>query len=151
MINREEGKALAAACVPYLGTPHRNGAYVKGRGVDCALLPACAAKDLGWFESIEALNIELFYNGEWYLHSNDEKMLRAVERFCDKADDLPIQEGDLLLYKYGRAVSHIVVYVGNNMGIHADAYIGSVCYVDINSQRLAKRYYGRYRLKGGKR
>lgn len=42
-----DGEKIAKAAAAWLGTPHINGAKVKGRGVDCGMLLIGCAEDAG--------------------------------------------------------------------------------------------------------
>lgn len=43
----QQGEKIALAAREWLGTPHVNGARVKGKGVDCGMLLIGALEDAG--------------------------------------------------------------------------------------------------------
>lgn len=131
----------------WLGTPHVNQAKVKGKGVDCGMLLIACLEDAGYVPK-GTIKVET-YSNEWHLHHSSEWFLHIVERYCDKVDDL--QEGDFLLYRYGRCVSHGAIYVGGGYVIHAlveqgvvMSDIDDVMFVDKHGK---SRLYGIYRFR----
>lgn len=115
MITEEQGKKIADGAMKWLGTPHINGAKVKGRGVDCAMLCMASVEEAGLLHKYK-VEIEP-YSNEWHLHHSDEKLLGYVKEYCQPVDDL--QPGDFLMYQFGRCISHAAVYIGDGMVCHS--------------------------------
>lgn len=131
----------------WLGTPHVNQAKVKGKGVDCGMLLIACLEGAGCVPK-NAIKVEP-YSNEWHLHHSAEWFLHIVERYCDKVANL--HEGDFLLYRYGRCVSHGAIYVGGGYVIHALVDQGVVM-SDIDDVMFVDKYgksrlYGIYRFR----
>ena len=109
------GRKIANAALEYLGTPHVNQAKVKGKGVDCGMLLIAALEDSGAIAK-DSIKVEP-YSNEWHLHHSEEWFKSVVETYCERVHEL--QEGDFILYQYGRCVSHGAVYVGDNNVCHS--------------------------------
>ena len=143
------GRKIADAALEYLGTPHVNQAKVKGKGVDCGMLLIASLEDAG---AVEKDSIEIApYSNEWHLHHSEEWFKGYIETYCDKVDEL--QEGDFILYQYGRCASHGAVYVGNGIVCHALVNHGcvltemdDVMFLDAHGK---SRVRGFYRFRGG--
>lgn len=112
-----DGEKIAAAAIPWLGTPHVNMARVKGKGVDCGMLLIGALEDAG---IIERASIKIApYSNEWHLHHSEEWFLGYVKQYCDRVPVADMLPGDFLLYQFGRCISHAGILVGPNLAIHA--------------------------------
>lgn len=143
-----DGHKIASAAAGWLGTPHVNGAKVKGRGVDCGMLLIAALEDSG---TIKRGDIPVApYSNEWHLHRSEEWFLRYVKKYCRAVDEM--QEGDFLLYQFGRCISHGGVYLGNGKIAHAVvgqgvilSNIDDVMFIDAKGQ---PRLRGVYRFGG---
>ena len=143
------GRKIANAALEYLGTPHVNFAKVKGKGVDCGMLLIASLEDAG---AIEKNSIKIApYSNEWHLHHSEEWFKGYVETYCDKVEEL--EEGDFILYQYGRCASHGAVYVGNGIVCHALVNHGcvltgmdDVMFLDAHGK---SRVRGFYRFRGG--
>lgn len=143
------GRKIADAALEYLGTPHVNQAKVKGKGVDCGMLLIASLEDAG---VVQKDSIEIApYSNEWHLHHSEEWFKDYIEKYCDKVEEL--QEGDFVLYQYGRCASHGAVYVGNGIVCHALVNHGcvltgmdDVMFLDAHGK---SRVRGFYRFRGG--
>ena len=144
-----EGRKVAEAAKTWLGTPHVNGARVKGKGVDCGMLLIGSLEDAG---VMERNSMEIApYSNEWHLHHSEEWFLSYVKSKCRKVRKP--RPGDFLLYQYGRCVSHGAVYIGDGRVVHAVVRQGvimsdtnEVQFVDAKGQ---SRLRGIYRYNGG--
>lgn len=56
----QQGEKIALAAREWLGTPHVNGARVKGKGVDCGMLLIGALEDAGVIKKRRHRNSALF-------------------------------------------------------------------------------------------
>ena len=110
-----QGEKIARAAEKWLGTPHVNGAKVKGVGVDCGMLLIASLEDAGAIQQ-DAIMVEP-YSNEWHLHHSEEWFLSIVQRYCHEVEG--VEEGDFLMFQYGRCVSHGGVYVGNGRIVHS--------------------------------
>lgn len=147
-----DGEKIAAAAMPWLGTPHVNQARVKGLGVDCGMLLIGALEDAGL---IEKGTIEIApYSNEWHLHHSEEWFLSYVKKYCVPITEVDMAIGDFLMYQFGRCVSHGGIYIGNNQIIHAVidqgvilSDLNDVMFLDAHGK---SRLRGIYRFKGVK-
>ena len=99
----------------WIGTPYVEQARVKGVGVDCAMLVAGIAINLGLIS--DKLNIEP-YDIQYHLHNREEKLLSILEGFgCIRKSEG--QVGDILAFRFGRSCSHLGVLIDNQQFIHA--------------------------------
>lgn len=111
------GEKIAKNAFSWIGTPHINGAKVKGKGVDCGMLLIGCLEDSELLKKNE-LYIEP-YSNEWHLHHSDEWFKNYVEQCCREVPYSDLQVGDFLLYQFGRCCSHGAVYIGDNTVIHS--------------------------------
>ena len=144
-----DGDKIVQAAMGWLGTPHVNGACVRGRGVDCGHLLAGVVIDAGLITAVD-IHLPGSYPHDWHLHKSDEWFLRYVQQYCDKVTDM--QPGDFLVYQYGRCVSHAAIYMGHDTVCHAYVEIGTVL-SDIHDVMFCdaqgrSRLRGIYRFKG---
>lgn len=137
-----DGEKIVQAAYTWLGTPHVNGAKVKGAGVDCGMLLIGATEDA---RLIEKGKVQIPpYSNEWHLHHGEEWFQHYVETWCDRVDDM--EPGDFLLYQFGRCISHGAIYVGDGKVIHAYVDQG-VILSDLNDVMFYDAK-GRSRLRG---
>lgn len=113
-----DGEKIACAAKEWLGTPHVNQAKAKGFGVDCGMLLIAAAEDAGVIQK-DSIPIRP-YSNEWHLHHAEQWFLHYVETYCRKIEECESMEpGDMLMYQFGRCISHGGIYIGNHAIIHA--------------------------------
>lgn len=119
-----ERAAVVAEARSWLGTPYHMGARVKGVGVDCAQLLVAVYEDLGLVEHVELEP----YHPEWFLHRSDELFVNGIAAYCHRVGGLmtKTRPGDIVLYRYGRAVSHGAIAVGTDLVVHAVRQAGRV-------------------------
>lgn len=116
----------------WLNTPYHSMAKIKGVGVDCGQFIIAVYEECGLVESISTGS----YTHDWHLHKGEEKYLNFVEKYCDKVDTpLP---GDIIVFQFGRCVSHGGIFIGENKIIHSYVNLG-VIYSDINDAILCKK------------
>lgn len=137
-----DGEKIAKAAAAWLGTPHINGAKIKGRGVDCGMLLIGCVEDAELLKK-DSVQIES-YSNEWHLHHSEEWFLSYVQKYCDEVETM--QPGDFLLYQFGRCISHGAVYVGKGRAIHA--YIDRGVVMTDLSDVMFYDAKGRSRLRG---
>lgn len=138
------GRKIANAALEWLGTPHINQAKVKGKGVDCGMLLIASLEGAGAIPQ-DSIAVEP-YSNEWHLHHSEEWFKSVVEAYCDKVDEL--QEGDFILYQYGRCVSHGAVYIGDGVVCHSEIRNGcildemrAVKFLDAQGKSRVRGYY----------
>lgn len=65
-----DGEKIAKAAAAWLGTPHINGAKVKGRGVDCGMLLIGCVEDAGLLKKTVYKLIHILTNGTYIIAKN---------------------------------------------------------------------------------
>lgn len=117
---QEQRDAVIAEAMTWIGTPHHNGARVKGQGVDCGQFPIAVYAALGLMPDIKPDA----YPPDFHLHRDREWYLSIAEKY---GKELPEgskpKRGDFALYKIGRIFSHgAIIEVWPGRIIHA--YVG---------------------------
>nr|DAE53970.1 MAG TPA: cell wall-associated hydrolase [Bacteriophage sp.] len=117
------GDKIVQAAMRWLGTPHVNGACVRGRGVDCGHLLAGVVIDAGLISRSD-VHLPDNYPHDWHLHRSDPWFLNYIQAYCDEVTDM--RPGDFLVWQYGRCVSHAGIYMGHDTVCHAYVDMGTV-------------------------
>lgn len=118
-----QSQALLSAAHEWLGVPYRYGGNDR-KGIDCSGLVLQVYKD--------ALDIKLPRNS------------REQHDYCTAIAKGSLIPGDLIFFATGKdkkRVSHVGIFVGDNLMIHASASKG-VILSDINSQYYSRTYVG---------
>lgn len=104
----------------YVGTPHINGADVKGVGLDCCTLITSIYREAG----LADIEIKKGYSADWFCKRDCEELIVPyLEQYFVPVRDLKV--GDLIGYSWGRSrVAHLSMYLGNNTVIHCQADVG---------------------------
>jgi len=127
----------------WLGTPYHHQARVRGVGVDCAMLLCEVYEACGMIPHIDPRP----YPPDWHLHRSEEKYLGWIKKYADQVDE-PMP-GDVVLYQFGRTVSHAGIVIDWPMIIHA--YRGQGCVMSEGDRgELGPRIAGFYRLRDKK-
>lgn len=140
MIHSQQHSIVTEA-LTWLGTPYHHQGRVKGVGVDCATL-LC--------EVYEAVRLIDHYDPgpyppDWHMHQMWQRYLEHIQKFCDQVDDP--QPGDIVLYHFGKCISHAAIVVEWPTIIHSYIHQG-VILQDGTKGSLARRIAGFYRLRG---
>lgn len=139
MDNIPQRKRIVKEALSWSRTPYHHEAEVKGGGVDCAMFLVKVYSDLGLIPYFDPRP----YSPQWHLHHSEEIYLRFVEKHAKKVD-MPLP-GDVVLYKFGRCISHGAIVVDWPIIIHVIVDIG--CTLDDGTQgRLRNRLYGFYSI-----
>lgn len=129
---REQRAAVIEEARAWLKTPYHHQGFVKGSGVDCAFLLVEVYHACGLIPKIDPRP----YPPDWHFHRDEERYLKWVEKYA-----CPVtapQPGDVVLYKFGRCVSHGAIVVEWPTIIHAALHEG--CLLGEGDQgRLAGR------------
>ena len=140
---------LYETALSYVGTPHINGANVKGAGLDCCTLITNIYKEMGWAD----IPMEFGYSGDWYCQKDCKELVLAyLTKYCYEVDEL--QPGDVISYRWGHSnYAHLSMYIGNGCIIHCSADNGT-CITDLDDPLLLdakgrSRATGFWRLKDG--
>ena len=142
MTEAEARAAIVAEARTWLGTPYHHAARVKGAGVDCAQILVEVYSAAGLIERFDPG----YYPPDWMLHRDEERYLATVTRFAHPVvEPLP---GDVVVYRFGRCVSHGAIVVDWPTIIHAYAPDRKVSVGDGMSLRLRARLAGFYSVFG---
>jgi cell wall-associated NlpC family hydrolase len=135
----EQRKAVVLEAKTWIGTPYSHQGRIKGAGVDCGMLPIEVFEKCGLMEHIDVP----YYNVAWHLHHGEEKYLGWVKKYCTEVTDREPLPGDMILYKYGRCISHSAMVTEWPQVIHA--YVGQgVLLANAENQALKKKQVSIY-------
>jgi len=123
LVERERALVVMEAR-SWIGTPYHVGAKIKSVGVDCAQLLVAVYESLGLVEDVQLAP----YNAGWFLHHSDELFLAGIAAYCHRVGGImaPQLPGDILLFRYGRAVSHGGIIASAGSVVHAERRTGVV-------------------------
>jgi Cell wall-associated hydrolases (invasion-associated proteins) len=114
---------VVTEALSWVGTPYLHQGYVKGAqgGVDCAMILVGVYEPLGLLpKGIDPRP----YPMQWHLHKSAERYLDWFRAHAREVEEPGL--GDIALYKFGRAVSHSAIIVGENVIVHAYRKAGMV-------------------------
>jgi cell wall-associated NlpC family hydrolase len=136
---KEERSKIVQEALTWLGTPYHHTGRVKGAGTDCGMLILQCFITTGLIDPVKVGA----YAMDWHLHRSEQLYLGWVERYCKKVDRETPLPGDVIVYQYGRCVSHGALVVEWPTIIHA--YVGlGVVLADGSDPELRKRQRGIY-------
>ncbi len=136
MTEAEERAAVVAAARGWIGTPFHDGAALKGVGVDCAQLVRAVALETGLRAAVEPTG---GYSSQWMLHRDDDRLVRFVLRYTREIEAGESREGDLVIYRVGRAFAHVAIISGPARIVHAHKTSGMVVEGSIDGWDLGER------------
>ncbi|QBQ98166.1 NlpC/P60 family protein [Paraburkholderia pallida] len=125
----------------WINTPWHHRARVKGAGVDCAQFVNAV------YHTVLGTDlIEIDYPPDHFLHRSEEQLVTQLER---QANCVPLAlPGDVVVYRFGRAMSHAGLVVDWPRIIHAYRLEGGVVFGNGTGGNLAERERQFYRWKG---
>lgn len=123
---------VVAEALSWVGTPYHHAARVKGVGVDCAQLVIAVYVAAGLLPDL----VPAAYPADWFLHRDTERLLEHVTTHCEAT--ATVAPGDLVTFRFGRAVSHIGIVTAADEFVHAYARRGVLRdRLDVASDRFA--------------
>lgn len=118
--DKERGLVVKEA-LSWIGTPYHHMGRVKGAGVDCGMLLAEVFERAG---IVPHIDID-YYPKDWHLHRDIERYLGWVEKYAVKVERDPLP-GDIILYQFGRCISHGAIVIKWPIVIHSYIQIGVI-------------------------
>jgi len=118
---QQQRLAVVQEALTWLPTPYLHQGRVRGAGVDCGQFLAAVFEDTG---VIQPTKIE-DYPHDWHLHRSEERYLEIVERVAHKVDRAPLP-GDIILYRFDKAMSHGAIVTKWPELIHAYIRLGVI-------------------------
>ena len=115
----------------WVGTPHVHHTLVKGLGADCGLFIIGVYSNIGLIKEDKPE----FYPEDWAFHKPVGDMFETiVKRYCVEIKEEELRPGDLILYQFGKCLSHGSLLVDNEYVIHSEKPIG----VTMSNRRTSK-------------
>ncbi|KMN36525.1 hydrolase [Chromobacterium sp. LK1] len=137
---QKQRAAVVAEAMTWLNTPYHHQGNVKGAGADCAFLLIRVFHACGLIPDIDPRP----YPMDWHLHRGEERYLRWVEEYA-RPVETP-QPGDIVVYKFGRCISHGAIVIDWPTILHAYVGEGVVLTDAENTPRLQGRQAGFYSI-----
>lgn len=134
MTEQGQRQAVIEEAKTWLGTPYLLNAEVKGAGVDCGRFLVACFTGAGLVDAIDYGTIL----GDFNLHRNDEIYLKWILKYCAPVETA--EAGDIILYRYGRIISHGALVVDYPSLIHAPQ--SGVIWGDATEDNLKTRQAG---------
>ncbi|MCJ7747924.1 MAG: NlpC/P60 family protein [Desulfobacterales bacterium] len=144
--DREKQKELKEILDSWINppTPFRHQCGVKNLGCDCAYFVARVFEEIGILRWRK--NLMPDYPRDWHLHNTRELLKETIEKEfrCESIELEFFLNGDMVLFHYGKAASHI--------GIFFDGYfyqaleMVGVCRASAHEKGLRKRMRFAYRI-----
>lgn len=105
----ERQQKLRQILASWEGTPYRHWCGVKRRGADCIQFVGNALYEAGVISKPHYPH----YPPDWHLHRDRERLLDGIlgRVSCDLIDPIEPANGDILLFRFGRASAHSAVYM----------------------------------------
>jgi len=133
-LEKQQRRQIIDEAISWLRTPYHSEGRVKGGGVDCGMFILEVFERCGLIEHVEVPH----YPCDWHLHRSEQKYLGWVQQYCQEVTKREPLPGDIILYQYGRCISHGAIVVNYPKIIHS--YIGlGVIYADNEQGELLKR------------
>jgi len=136
------GKLIAEEAKRWLGTHFEHHASVFQKGADCIGLIIGVLKNTGLLN--EEFQVE-YYSREFMLHHSEEILLNRLRAYSNPVEQIDLVEGDFILFQFGRCVSHVGIYLSDNLFIHSENKKG-VSYAILKNSEWSKRYREGLRL-----
>lgn len=114
-------KQLVKTAKHYLGIPYKWGGTSAEKGFDCSGLTMVVYK-------LNGLNLP-----------RTSRQQFKVGKYVSKRD---LKPGDLVFFGKRGKVSHVAIYIGHGKIIHAPSRGKNVCYADLKTSILRKKYLG---------
>ena len=102
---------LEAVLESWIGTPHRHGCGVKRAGCDCGNFICRVLEETGFATHLRMPH----YEADWFRHTKEERLLNWMRDTLPHEDLEKPEDGALMLFSFGRLVSHAAFFMKNNL------------------------------------
>ena len=131
------------AAQSWQGTPYHHAAKLPGIGVDCVMLLVAAFQTAGLLDPAYDPRP---YQKDWHLHRSEERYLQGLHLVADPVS-VP-EPADIVLFKFGRCVSHAGIVIAWPLILHAWIEQRMVVQTDVSkSPALLARVAGFYSIR----
>ena len=126
--NKSTKESIIAMAKQYLGAPYKFGGYSFKTGIDCS----------GYVKKIfSKFNVGLPRTARDIYYNAGTRVAKSQ-----------LQTGDLVFFRtYARYPSHVGIYMGNNLFIHASSGARKVAITRLDKKYYSRRYIGAKRIK----
>lgn len=131
---QRERRMVVTEALSWLGTPYHLNAKVKGAGVDCGTFLTSCFANVGLIEEVELGH----FKPDFHLHRGIEVYAGWLRKYCRPVHGACPMPGDILLYRFGRILSHGALVIEWPQIIHAYVDIGVVL-ADAERDEIATR------------
>jgi len=105
----------------WIGTPYKHYSSSKGGGADCGLFIMKTYENAGLIKFKQPP----FYPLDWAYHNPVGEMFEdIVKGYCNEVTKEEAGLGDIILYKFGKCLSHAAIIIEDNKIIHSEINIG---------------------------
>lgn len=129
------GQSIATESIRWLGTPYDHHSAICSTGCDCVGMLIGILKQIGLMDKQYQPR---FYSKQWMLHRSEEILIEDLNKYSSEVNKNELSAGDILLFKFGRAASHMGIYFEDNLFIHCWAKKG-VCKSALKNSIWEKR------------
>lgn len=122
----------------WVGTPYRHYSMKKGLGADCGLFI------MGVYDNLGLIKYEMpeFYPRDWAYHKPvGEMFVSIVRKYCYEIQKDCVKLGDIIVYKFGKCLSHAAILIEDDMIVHSEVPVGVT-----TSNRRTSKWFKRERL-----
>ena len=141
MMNTMDEKEIVKEAESWLRTPWKHNVSLKGWGTDCIQFIVSLYKTYGWLNNDFETGI---YTRDWALHNSRSLLLEGLDKVCVKKELSERIIGDIITFTYGKTVSHVGMYIGNDEVIHVHIRQGVT---KTNLDRLTDKLTSVWRIK----
>jgi len=147
--SEERCQRLRQILEEWKGTPYKHRCAVKGQGADCILFVGAALAEAGAASPSILKNLP-DYPRDWHIHRDVELLINEIESRLPveklSLRDYQPKNGDILLYRFGKAQSHSSIYMDGK--VYQSVMGIGVIDLRFSSSLWANRLKRVYRLRG---